>query len=147
MGGAGVLRRRLSRPHARPLCERDGAGRMNVMPARATLAPARRRPLRVAMLGLRGFPPVQGGVENHVAHLSRQLVQLGCEVEAIVRSPYVKGESAPPDTGIRFVPLWAPRISGIEALVHSFLGVLRAACTRPDVLHIHAIGPAVFAPL
>ncbi|MCC7347752.1 MAG: glycosyltransferase family 4 protein [Variibacter sp.] len=120
---------------------------MNVMPARATLAPARRRPLRIAMLGLRGFPPVQGGVESHVAHLSRQLVQLGCQVEAIVRSPYVNGESAPLDAGIRFVSLWAPRIAGVEALVHSFLGVLRAAWTRPDVLHIHAIGPAVFAPL
>ena len=46
-------------------------------------------PLRITMLGLRGFPDVQGGVERHVEHLSRRLVELGCEVEAIVRSPYM----------------------------------------------------------
>ena len=28
-----------------------------------------------------------------------------------------------------------------------FLGVVRAAFSRPDVLHIHAIGPAIFTPL
>ena len=45
--------------------------------------------LRVTMLGLRGFPNVQGGVERHVENLSRELSHLGCSVEAIVRSPYV----------------------------------------------------------
>jgi len=104
-------------------------------------------PLRIAMLGLRGFPDVQGGVERHVEHLSRRLVELGCDVEAIVRSPYMPAGS--PDTwhGVRLHAIWSPRVTGVEALVHSFLGVLRAARTRPDILHIHSIGPALFAPL
>src|SRR4029077_2553589 len=47
------------------------------------------RPLRVTMLGVRGFPNVQGGAENHAHHLAESLVALGCDVEVIVRSPYV----------------------------------------------------------
>jgi glycosyltransferase involved in cell wall biosynthesis len=35
----------------------------------------------------------------------------------------------------------------VEAFLHTLLGVLRAAWTRPDILHIHAVGPALFTPL
>ncbi len=106
-----------------------------------------RRALRVAILGIRGFPNVQGGAEKHVENLACALAALGCDVRAIVRSGYVaKGRSAT-WRGIRISRLWAPRISGVEAFVHTFLGVLSAAFSRPDILHIHAIGPAFFTPL
>jgi glycosyltransferase involved in cell wall biosynthesis len=106
----------------------------------------RRRALRVTMLGIRGFPDVQGGAEKHVEKLSCALATLGCEVEAIVRSGYVP-QTQQRWRGVTFTRLWAPRISGAEAFVHTLLGVLRAAVDRPDILHIHAIGPAFFAPL
>jgi glycosyltransferase involved in cell wall biosynthesis len=35
----------------------------------------------------------------------------------------------------------------MEALSHTFIGILAAARLRPDILHIHAIGPALFTPL
>lgn len=103
--------------------------------------------LRVTMLGLRGFPNVQGGVERHVEHLSRELSHLGCSVEAIVRSPYVSKNADQEWQGIRLRRLWSPRVKGLEPFVHTFLGVLQAAWSRPDVLHIHGIGPALFTPL
>ena len=106
-----------------------------------------RAPLRVTMLGLRGFPNVQGGVENHAQNLSLKLVELGCEVEVIVRSAYIPRASGRTWCDIRLVRLWSPRIKGVEAFLHTFLGVLRAAWTRPDILHIHAVGPALFTPL
>jgi glycosyltransferase involved in cell wall biosynthesis len=118
---------------------------MNMMANRGEFAP-RRRALRVTMLGIRGFPDVQGGAEKHVEKLSYALTTLGCEVEAIVRSGYVD-RTRRRWRGIALTPLWAPRVSGFEAFVHSFLGVLRAAIVRPDVLHIHSIGPALFTPL
>jgi glycosyltransferase involved in cell wall biosynthesis len=118
---------------------------MNMIADRAQFE-GHRRALRVTMLGIRGFPDVQGGAEKHVEKLSCALTALGCEVEAIVRRGYV------PKTrrrwqSITLTPLWAPRISGFEAFVHSLLGVLRAAVDRPDILHIHSIGPALFTPL
>jgi glycosyltransferase involved in cell wall biosynthesis len=104
-------------------------------------------PLRVTMLGTRGFPGVQGGAENHAQNLSAMLVELGCDVEVIVRSAYVPKRGPATFKGARLVRLWSPRIRGIEALVHTSLGVLRSAWTRPDILHIHSVGPALLTPL
>ncbi len=104
-------------------------------------------PLRVTMLGIRGFPNVQGGAENHAQNLSVQLSELGCEVEVIVRSPYMPKQTGRTFGRIKLVRVWSPRIKGVEALLHTLFGVLRAAWTRPDILHIHAVGPALFTPL
>jgi glycosyltransferase involved in cell wall biosynthesis len=106
-----------------------------------------RRPLRVTMLGIRGFPNVQGGAENHAHNLAAGLVELGCDVEAIARSPYIPKTNDRTVDGIKLARVWSPRRTGVEAFVHTFLGVLRAACTRPDILHIHSVGPALFTPL
>ena len=105
--------------------------------------------MRVMVLGLRGFPGIQGGVETHSEHLYPLLVKLGCQVDVIVRSPYVPKSNSNTWRGVRFRRLWSPGpgTKGVEAFVHSLLGVLYAALRRPDLLHIHAIGPALMAPL
>jgi glycosyltransferase involved in cell wall biosynthesis len=120
---------------------------MNMMLRSREIAGEARPGLRVTMLGLRGFPNVQGGVERHVENLSRELARLGCNVEAIVRSPYVSKSADREWQGIRLYRLWSPRVKGLEPFLHTFLGVLRAAWSRPDILHIHGIGPAFFTPL
>ncbi|MDL1985605.1 MAG: glycosyltransferase family 4 protein [Deltaproteobacteria bacterium] len=101
------------------------------------------------VLGLRGFPGIQGGVETHAEHLYPLLVKLGCEVDVIVRSPHVPKSNGNTWRGVRFRRLWSPgpRMKGLEAFVHTLLGVLYAALKQPDVLHIHAIGPAFMTPL
>ncbi len=102
--------------------------------------------MHVMVLGLRGFPDVQGGVETHAEHIYPILVQLGCHVDVVVRTAYM-----PKDLktwqGIHFHRLWAPRQNGLEAFFHTLAGVLYAGIKRPDVLHIHAIGPAIWVPL
>jgi glycosyltransferase involved in cell wall biosynthesis len=103
--------------------------------------------LRVIMLGLRGFPNVQGGVETHAEHLCPCLKELGCDVEVIVRSSYMPPDRGDDWHGVRYLRVWSPKASGLETVVHSFLGVLVAAWQRPDVLHIQAIGPALMVPL
>jgi glycosyltransferase involved in cell wall biosynthesis len=103
--------------------------------------------LRVMMLGLRGFPGVQGGVEAHAEHLCPLLSELACSVEVVVRSPYMPGDRGADWKGVRYLRIWSPRSRALETVVHSFLGVLAAAWRRPDVLHFHAIGPALMVPL
>lgn len=102
--------------------------------------------MKVTVLGLRGLPNVEGGVETHAENLYPRLAALGCDVEILVRTPF----SAPDQHSfgsIRLCRLWSPRSPGVEAFVHSILGVLYAGWARPDVLHIHAIGPAIVTPL
>ncbi len=101
------------------------------------------RPIRVMMMGLRGFPYVQGGVETHAEHLCPLLVEMGCDVTVLVRSPYQPTEIGPEWKGVKFISLWAPKSKGLEAFLHSFLGVLYAVYKRPDILHIQGIGPAI----
>jgi glycosyltransferase involved in cell wall biosynthesis len=105
------------------------------------------KPLRVMMLGLRGFPQVQGGIETHAEHLAPLLVQQGCDLEVIVRAPYQPVDIGNTWQGVKFTRLWAPQSKALEAIVHTCLGVLYAAVKRPDILHIHAIGPALMTPL
>ena len=98
------------------------------------------------VLGIRGMPNIQGGVETHAEQLYPRLVKLGCSVNALVRTPSTaRGASYFQGVGLRRI--WAPRTSGLEALVHSLLGVAYASLSRPDILHIHAVGPAIVAPL
>ena len=98
------------------------------------------------MLGVRGLPNVEGGVETHVQQLYPLLAARGCDVEVLVRTPFSDREQKYFGS-IRLRRLWSPRMPGVEALIHSFLGVLYAAYARPDILHIHAIGPSIVTPI
>lgn len=103
--------------------------------------------LYVIVLGLRGIPEVQGGVEKHIEKLCPLLQRMGCDLEVIVRAPYVRRCWGDTWNGIRLVRIWCPKSRFCEAIVHTFFGVLIAAVKRPDILHIHAVGPAVMVPL
>ncbi|MDQ0319707.1 glycosyltransferase involved in cell wall biosynthesis [Pararhizobium capsulatum DSM 1112] len=48
---------------------------------------------------------------------------------------------------ILIIPIWSPRFVAFEAIVHSLLCILYAAIVRPRIVHIHAIGPGIVAPL
>jgi glycosyltransferase involved in cell wall biosynthesis len=102
---------------------------------------------RVMMLGSRGIPNVQGGVEKHIEMIGAELVNMGWEVDVIGRRQYLESSSENLWNGIRVIPLWAPKTMILEAIGHSVVGVFFAARHRPDVLHIHAVGPALVAPL
>jgi glycosyltransferase involved in cell wall biosynthesis len=101
----------------------------------------------VFMIGLRNISGVQGGIETHVAQLSRELDRLGLRVAVAVRSPYAPSGQAVAGTSIRIVRLWSPRMQALETIVHSIIAIVYAALTRPRLVHIHAVGPSVVLPL
>jgi len=103
--------------------------------------------MKIMVTGLRGIPGVQGGVETHAEHLYPLLVEQGCTVEVIVRSSSVSKYYPRTWNGVHLRRLWSPKTTGMESFLHTFLAVLYAAFCRPDVLHIHAIGPAIMAPM
>ena len=103
--------------------------------------------LHVLALGLRGLPDVEGGIERHAQHLYPLLVELGCSVEVVVRSPYHPLNKPLEYRGVRLKRIWSPKGGSLETILHSLLGTLYAGIVRPDVLHIHAVGPALLTPL
>jgi glycosyltransferase involved in cell wall biosynthesis len=102
--------------------------------------------IKIAVAGTRGFPGVQGGVENHCERLYTRLAENGCDITVFTRKPYVVSDV---DTfkGVKLVPLSCPQNKFLEAIVHTFKSVIMAKKLNPDILHIHAVGPSLFVPL
>jgi len=103
--------------------------------------------LHVMALGLRGIPNIPGGVEVHASELYPRLRALGAKVTVLGRRPYRTADCPDQWRGVDVRWISSPKLQGAEALIHTFLGVLYAAVRRPDVLHIHAVGPWLWAPL
>ena len=100
----------------------------------------------VIFLGLRGVPEIQGGIETHVAAIAARLAERGWRVEVLGRAPYLPSRRPYAWKGVTVTPVWAPRSRSFEALAHTALGLIVAAGRGPDLVHIHAIGPALLTP-
>ncbi len=102
--------------------------------------------MKVVVLGTRGFPGVQGGVEAHCEKLYSKLSKLGCEITVFTRRPYVDS-AIKVFENINLVALDCPKSKSLEAIIHTFKGILAAKRFNPDLLHFHAIGPSFLIPL
>ena len=117
--------------------------------------------MKIAVVGTRGIPDIMGGIETHCQQLYPRIVERGAEVVVFARKaytpqkdPYVyKGVQVVPVyapyeyKGVQVVPVYAPKISGIETIVHTFRCFLKVLAWKPDIVHLHAIGPSFVAPL
>ena len=99
----------------------------------------------IAVIGTRGFPGIQGGVEAHSYHLYTHMQDV--HVRLYRRRAYLTGQSAQTFPDIEYVDLPSTRIKGFEAVWHTLLSVGHIMFHRPDVVHIHNIGPGMFTPL
>ncbi len=99
----------------------------------------------IAVIGTRGFPGIQGGVESHCYHLYTHMKDV--RVRVYRRRAYLTDQSQQSFPNIEFVDLPSTRIKGFEAVWHTLLAALHIMFHRPDVVHIHNIGPGMFAPL
>lgn len=103
--------------------------------------------MKIVVTGTRGIPDIQGGVETHCEELYPRLVVLGHDVTVVRRSCYVTPQNKIDQyKGVKLKDIYAPRKKSIEAIVHTFLAILYARRVHADVLHIHAIGPALLTP-
>ena len=105
------------------------------------------KPIRVAVVGTRGIPDVQGGVETHCQHLFPRLVKKGFDVTLYARDSYVDKKPPYDYDGVRVVPLGFFHSVCLEAISHTLRCFIDVCKSRPDIVHIHAIGPAILAPL
>ena len=102
--------------------------------------------MKIAVIGPRGFPNVQGGVEAHCQRLYPRLAKLGAEITVFTRKPYVNPQIKV-YKDVNLVPVYCPKRKSLEAIVYSFIGVLAAKKINPEILHVHAVGPSLIIPL
>lgn len=103
--------------------------------------------VRICVIGLRGVPGVPGGIETHVEQLVPGLAERGADVHVYARQNYVAGEVPYVWRGVTVHPTWAPSNTRLEAIVHTLLALFKARRLKPDIVHIHAVGPSLVAPL
>lgn len=102
--------------------------------------------IRVVVTGTRGIPNVMGGVETHCEELFPRVARMGIDVTLVRRSHYVHDGLAE-WKGVKLVDIDAPRKKAFEAIVHTWRAIFRAKRLHADIVHIHAIGPALLTPL
>lgn len=100
----------------------------------------------VYVFGTRGFPGVQGGVEKHCEQLYPELTA-EYDIYVFRRIPFLPVGSGKIYGKIHFIDLPSTRIKGFEAFFHSLLCTFYCIIKRPDIVHIHNIGPGMFVPL
>jgi glycosyltransferase involved in cell wall biosynthesis len=101
--------------------------------------------MNIFVFGTRGIPDIQGGVEQHCERLypllSHQYV-----ITIFRRSPYIHNKWKSWNN-LHFVNLPSTKIKGFEAFFHSFLCAIICIFRRPDIVHVHNIGPGIWTPL
>lgn len=102
--------------------------------------------MKVIVTGTRGMPNIMGGVETHCEELFPRLVSRGFNVTIIRRESYVK-DSLMEYKGVELVDIKTPKKKSFEAIVHTFKAILKAKRRKADIVHIHAIGPALLTPM
>jgi len=88
-----------------------------------------------------------GGIETHCQELYPRLAKRGVDVVILGRKAYTPQAEPYMYEGVRVIPIYAPRTAGLEAFVHTTRSILKALKLRPDIVHLHAIGPSAVAIL
>ncbi|MFO7652463.1 MAG: glycosyltransferase family 4 protein [Candidatus Krumholzibacteriia bacterium] len=104
-------------------------------------------PVRVAMIGQKGYPPVHGGIERHVAELARRLPGHGVELLLYSRPHYssLRGPTDVPGVSVRRMP--SVPTKNLDAATHSLLCTADVLPRRIDLVHYHALGPSLLSGL
>ena len=101
--------------------------------------------MKIVVTGTRGIPNIMGGVETHCEELFPRIVAQGHDVTVIRRKSYVH-DSLTEWKDVKLVDVETPKKKSFEAIIHTFRAINRAKRLGVDVLHIHAIGPALLVP-
>lgn len=102
-----------------------------------------KRRLRVAFIGGRGVISKYSGIETYYEEVGKRLVEMGHEVTVYCRNYFTPALAE--HNGMRLVRLPTIRSKHLETVVHTLLSTMHALTQRYDVVHYHALGPALFS--
>jgi glycosyltransferase involved in cell wall biosynthesis len=102
--------------------------------------------MKIAVIGAKGLPAKQGGIEHHCEELYPRLVAQGHSVDLFARSSYTDSAALYKYSiqGVQVVSLPCLSVKGMDALLSSALGATAALGQHYDVIHFHALGPSLF---
>ena len=103
--------------------------------------------MKIAVIGVKGLPANQGGIEHYCQALYPRIVAQGHTVDLYARSSYIKESwlATYKHEGVRVICLPSLPLRGLDALTNSGLAALVCALRGYDVVHFHALGPSLFS--
>src|ERR1035437_572241 len=104
--------------------------------------------IKVCVIGTRGFPGLQGGIEKHCEELYTRMAKMN-NIEFIIyrRVPYLNERSMIQIDNIHFKDFKIRKNKYFETLIHSLFSAVHAFFLKPDIAHFHNTGPGIFIPL
>jgi glycosyltransferase involved in cell wall biosynthesis len=108
-----------------------------------TTAHARSRYVKVAFIGGRGVVSKYSGIEAYYEEVGRRLAEMGHDVTVYCRTYFTPPVEEHNGMWVRRLP--TIRSKHLETLVHTFLSTVHASFSRCDIVHYHALGPALFS--
>jgi glycosyltransferase involved in cell wall biosynthesis len=99
------------------------------------------------MIGQKGYPPVHGGIEKHVAELAARLPAHGFAVDIYSRPHYshLDGDSGMPAVTVR--RLRSIPTKHLDAITHSVAATFDVLRREAPIVHYHALGPGLLSGL
>ncbi|WP_299487730.1 glycosyltransferase family 4 protein [Acaryochloris sp. IP29b_bin.137] len=103
--------------------------------------------MKIAVIGPKGLPAKQGGIEHNGAEIYSRMVSQGHSVDLFARSSYINSNwfDRYEWEGVQVIALPTLRLRGIDAFFSSALGAIAACRSRYDIVHFHALGPSLFS--
>ena len=103
----------------------------------------------VCVIGTRGIPHFVGGIETICRELYPRIKQIepAFKILILARLPD-KGRRKFNYCGVEVKVLSAPKVSGLETFIHTFIAIIYARLfIHPKIIHLHGIGPGFFSGL
>ncbi len=115
-------------------------------PARKTVVTVPTVPapaLRIAFIGGRGVGSQYSGIETYYEEVGSRLAQMGHDVTIYCRNYFTPDQTH--YRKMRLIRLPTLRTKHLDTIVHTALSTLHACRQKYDIVHFHALGPALFS--
>jgi len=99
--------------------------------------------LRIAFIGGRGVVSQYSGIETYYEEVGSRLAQMGHDVTIYCRNYFTPDQTH--YRKMRLVRLPTLRTKHLDTIVHTALSTLHVCREKYDIVHFHALGPALFS--
>jgi glycosyltransferase involved in cell wall biosynthesis len=103
--------------------------------------------MRIAVIGAKGLPAKQGGIERYCQEIYPRMVERNHSVDLFARSSYINSPwlEQYDFQGVRVISLPCLKLRGMDALFSSLVGTVTSSGRQYDIVHFHALGPSLFS--
>ncbi|MDD4289911.1 MAG: glycosyltransferase family 4 protein [Patescibacteria group bacterium] len=100
--------------------------------------------MRIAYIGQKGIPMIQGGVEAHVENLAISMAKLGHEVFVYTRS-YYTDKNLKEYRGVKLISTPSLKTKNLDTITHTLFSTIHALFQKYDVIHYHSVGASLLS--